>query len=470
MEPKISSAELRAMGVAHIDQYFGVWAIHEETFLSAIDRINSMDLWTHIATNRERAADGEAQPGAEKPYLTSDGVMVIPINGVMTKYDSSFADASSVRIRKAVRASVKSDAVKAILLHIDSPGGTVSGTADLADEVASAAKVKPVTAYIEDLGASAAYWVASQAQKIYANPSGLVGSIGAFTVLTDLSGMAGQRGIKVHVVRAGDFKGMGTVGTAVTDAQLGEAQRLIDGITAQFVVAVARGRRVSAETAMSWRDGRVHLASDAKAMGLIDGVEGLDAVMQRAMPTQSRVRPGMRSEGPKETETEAPPLLVATQKESPTMADESTKTPTPATLAELKAACPGASSDFIIAQMEATATVSQAQAAYIAKQNADLVAERTDRAKAESDAASAKAAASERPGVPPVGAGKHGVEASADDVGGEPIAAWEAKIAAEMLKPGMTQRVAVRNVVVANPELHAAYLRAYNAQFGRAVS
>jgi ClpP class serine protease len=99
--------------------------------------------------------------------------------------------------------------------------GSYPGRTNWQADVREANKKKPVTAYIEDLGASAAYWVASQAGKIYSNEPGFVGSIGTYLVVEDWSGAAeGAWASKVHVVKAGEFKGAGYPGTPVTDAQL----------------------------------------------------------------------------------------------------------------------------------------------------------------------------------------------------------------------------------------------------------
>src|SRR5690606_31819803 len=129
--------------------------------------------------------------------------------GAMTKQGSSFGGASTVRTRRAIRSAAADKSVSAIMLLIDSPGGSVSGTSDLADDVANAKKKKPVYAYIEDTCCSAAYWVASQCSAIYANPTAIVGSIGTYMVVADYSRMAENAGVKVHCISTGKYKGAG---------------------------------------------------------------------------------------------------------------------------------------------------------------------------------------------------------------------------------------------------------------------
>src|SRR5581483_9650939 len=108
--------------------------------------------------------------------------------GMLMKGQSSMGGTSTVMARRDIRQAVADQDVAGILLAIDSPGGTVAGTDDLAAEVRQARTSKPVWAAIDDLGASAAYWVASQTQRVTVNsPTALVGSIGTLQVIRDLS-------------------------------------------------------------------------------------------------------------------------------------------------------------------------------------------------------------------------------------------------------------------------------------------
>jgi len=197
-----------AADVPHLEEYFGVWAIRPETFQAAVDRVVGMDLRAHVEANTSPAAR-EAMRDTSYQVLPG-GIAVIDLVGPMQKYTSSISGgASTVYARRKLRAAAMSDEVTAIIVRIDSPGGTVAGTQELADDVAAAAKRKTTVAMIEDMGASAAYWTASQASAVWANRTALVGSIGTFAVIHDLSAHAGQLGVKVHVVKAGEHKGGG---------------------------------------------------------------------------------------------------------------------------------------------------------------------------------------------------------------------------------------------------------------------
>jgi signal peptide peptidase SppA len=424
--PEITNPFNLDLNVPHLDQYFGVWAIQDGYFRNAVERVQGIDLRMHVEARRAVPADSEGLYA----YQVIGSTAVIEVNGTLMKYVSSLSGGTStVALRRQLRNAVSDDVVSAIALRIDSPGGTVSGTRDFADEVAAAAQKKPVHAYIEDMGASAAYWIASQASKVYANPTGIIGSIGTFAVIEDFSAQAAQKGIKVHVVRAGDMKGAGVDGTEVTPAQLAEWQRVVNELNEHFVRAVASGRGLSLAAVRSLADGRVHIGAAAESLGLIDGVQSFDSTIEQLSRTLVR-RPKAMSQ----TETGA---AVSTE-------------PKPATYAELKAACIGADSDFICKQMDAAATLDTARSNWMAEQNNRLQAAKTETEKAK--------AAAEKPGVEALGG--YGRKASAEIT--DPIAEFSEAVDAKA-KSGMTRPKAIAAVVKSNPDLHTAYVAACNA-------
>lgn len=231
----------------------------------------------------------------------------------------------SEEVSASIREAVADSAVDEIALFIDSPGGQYAGTGDLAEVVFRARGQKRITAYLSDLGASAAYWVAAQADRVYANPEALVGSIGTYSVVADWSAFFEKEGIKVHLIRSGEFKGAGAFGTQITDAQLAEFQRIVDSINREFLKGVGRGRGLPMGRVRELADGRVHIAADAKGLGLIDGVrrfEDLLAELSRQVDRSVASRPS---------------------------------------IAELRATCPGAEFGFIIACRRENLTLEEAK-------------------------------------------------------------------------------------------------------------
>ena len=190
----------------------------------------------------------------ENPLLTiEDGIGVIAIEGPILRKPDLIARVflgatSSEEIGEALREAAGRNDIKAVFLNIDSPGGTVAGTPELAAAVASLNERKPVYAFSSGLMCSAAYWVASQARAIYATPSAQVGSIGVVQAVVDDSVALDKEGIKVEVFSVGKYKAMGAPGTALTDDQRELIQSNLAEIAAEFHDAVlSRGRAIPAE-------------------------------------------------------------------------------------------------------------------------------------------------------------------------------------------------------------------------------
>lgn len=279
-------------------QHFGAWAIEPKWLRQALASVQA-GTWKPA----EAAAPTPGQP-KEKPYRMGGiqgDIAIITIDDQITKGSSSFGGTSSVAIRKALRAAADDGEVRGIMLLIDSPGGTVSGTGDLADDVKATNKKKPVWAYVEDLAASAAYWIASQCQAIFANPTAMVGSIGTYAVLEDTTGMQDQMGVKLTVVSSGQYKGLGADGK-VTDKLIEDVQREIDAYNGHFLSAVAEGRGLTNKEVIAVADGRVWIADKAKELGLIDSVSSIDDAMtvinERVMKMTKEQFAGLMAEHP----------------------------------------------------------------------------------------------------------------------------------------------------------------------------
>lgn len=191
---------------------------------------------------------------SENPLLSvEDGIGVVAIEGPILRKPDLFARiffgaTGSEDIGAALREAAGRDDIKAVFLHIDSPGGTVAGTPELADAVAALDKKKPVYAFSSGLMCSAAYWVASQARAIYATPSAQVGSIGVVQAVVDNSAALDKAGIKVEVFSVGKYKAMGAPGTPLTDDQRELISSNLAEIAGEFHAAVlAKGRAIPAE-------------------------------------------------------------------------------------------------------------------------------------------------------------------------------------------------------------------------------
>ena len=260
---EVHSESCRAM-------HLGVWAIEPNWFREAVSAVKS-GVWA--AAKRGEPSEG---PGYS---TTADGVAIVRLLGPLMKGWSKYGGTSTIDARRQLRAAAVDKKVKGVLLAIDSPGGTAAGTAELADEVQAAGRAKPLHAFIEDTGASAAYWAASQAGRITANRGAMVGSIGTMAVLYDVSKAAEKQGVEPVVFTTGPYKAMGVEGAAITAEQREYWQGVVDKLNEGFLDAVSRGRGFGKEGLDAVSDGRVWVGKDAQALGLIDGVGSFDDAM-----------------------------------------------------------------------------------------------------------------------------------------------------------------------------------------------
>ena len=238
----------------------------------------------HSPSKEEIRAAVEMQHG-DTP--SANGVAVIPVYGSIAQRMGMFDDfsggTSCEAITKSLRAALADESVKTIVLDIDSPGGTVTGVPELAAEILAARARKPIIAVSNGMAASAAYWIASSASRLVCIPSGEVGSIGVFTMHQDVSGMLDREGVKVTIIKAGANKAEGNPYEPLSDDTKADIQDGVDKFYQMFTAAVAKGRGVSQSTAKSasFGQGRMLMANDALAAGMIDEVATLDQVLRR---------------------------------------------------------------------------------------------------------------------------------------------------------------------------------------------
>lgn len=261
---------------ARLTDYFGPWCYEPQRFFALWEMVKGTDLNAHMAASPPRpATTTRIVPGR-----AGKSIAVMGVEGMLMKGQPSFGGTSTVQLRRDIRQAVADPNVSGIMLAIDSPGGTAAGNAEVAQEIRDAKKKKPVWAQVTDLGASAAYYIASQADMIFANtPSAQVGSIGTVQMIYDSSGQAEKEGVKVLRFATGPLKGIGAPGAAVTDEQQAHIQGLVNGMQAGFDQAVRTGRGISAAQLESVKTGGVFLAPEAKTLGLIDGIQSFDKTL-----------------------------------------------------------------------------------------------------------------------------------------------------------------------------------------------
>jgi signal peptide peptidase SppA len=294
----LRNLQLTVPSFPRVQDYGGAWAIEPSAANALLSVASKMDLATHVQSSPEVELKSAIELIPLDP-VAPDGqqVAVIRLGGLLMKQVSSMTNGTStVQARRDIRNATRDSKVSAILLMIDSPGGTVSGTADLAADVKAAAAQKPTWAFVEDLCASAAYYIASQTNKVFANSrSALVGSIGTVLALYDLSRKAISDGVEAIVFATGPHKGVGMApGSPVTSEQRSSVQSMVEQMQRDFDAAVQSGRRLTTEQLAAVKTGQVWPADQAQALGLIDGIQSLDATLTALVATAAKPNSGNR--------------------------------------------------------------------------------------------------------------------------------------------------------------------------------
>jgi signal peptide peptidase SppA len=237
------------------------------------------------------------------PARSGGSVAILPLMGSISQRSSwmsaMFGGTSTEGFTGAFRQAVGDSTVKAIVINVDSPGGTISGVDELASEIYKARGEKRIVAIANSLSASAAYWIGSAAEEFNVTPTGAVGSIGVFAAHMDASKALDSMGLKTTLISAGKYKTEGNPYEPLSDEARASMQAMVDDYYGMFVDAVARNRGVTAgRVKTGYGQGRVMGAQDALKAGMVDRVATLDQTLARlgvTAPARTAAR-GMSAE------------------------------------------------------------------------------------------------------------------------------------------------------------------------------
>jgi len=238
----------------------------------------------------------------EKEIQQTDGAVgILPIQGVigerMNMLDDISGGTSSELISKQFRAMLNDSAIKAIVMDVNSPGGVARSVEEVAQEIYDARGIKPIVAQVNTCAASAAYWLASQADEVVVTPSGQAGSIGVYTIHEDISALLEEAGIKETLIYSGEYKVMGNEFEPLSAEAKSIIQQRVDELAASFVRGVAQGRNVTlTRVNENMGQGLMFGADDLVKRGMADRVAPMSETLARfgvdLNPALSRSRAG----------------------------------------------------------------------------------------------------------------------------------------------------------------------------------
>ena len=259
-----------------------LWMISPEHLVDLM-RKATMDASAPAPFPLSDASDTGDDDADESAYEVENGVAIIEISGVIVRTAEEdeceyFGLCSLETVADAINQANADPAVTAILLSIDSPGGEACGTPELADLVGISSK--PVCAWTPGLMASAAYFIGSQADLVFASKSAMVGSIGTIMTTYDWTGYMAKLGIKPNVFTDSPLKASGHPGVEMTTEQRSYLQSMVDEIGAAFRSAVVAQRGAVPSEAMQ---GQIFIGASAQSVKLITGISNREEAIQQLL-------------------------------------------------------------------------------------------------------------------------------------------------------------------------------------------
>lgn len=254
------------------------WMILPDKLAEIFDFLRIHSEFGTIPDERIQAIVEAANRRKEESPADVGSVKTIPILGTIVPRSTSMSAMSGLPsvqgISKQLREGLADDSVSSIVFDIDSPGGMVDGIPDLAADIRSARRKKPIYASVNGLGASAAYYLASATGRIAATQTSEVGSIGVITGHREYTAMEEKKGIKTTIVKAGKYKAEANPWEPLSKEAKAELQESVNYYYDLFLRDVAKGRGVKKATVETdFGEGRLVRPNEALRKGMIDAIE-----------------------------------------------------------------------------------------------------------------------------------------------------------------------------------------------------
>ncbi len=209
-------------------------------------------------------------------------VAILYAEGEIVDGEGGVSQVGGDRIAEELRKIREDDDVKAVVLRVNSPGGSVTASEVIGREVVLTAKKKPVIVSMGNLAASGGYWISMGSRKIFAEANTITGSIGVFGILPNVEKLAANNGLTWDVVKTTRFADINTISRAKTPQELANIQKVVDRIYDRFITKVADSRKLPKGKVLEIAQGRVWSGAAAKELGLVDAIGGLEDAVKEA--------------------------------------------------------------------------------------------------------------------------------------------------------------------------------------------
>ena len=221
--------------------------------------------------------------GTEKPEVRGDRVALVFVTGSITDGDSgAIGEAVSGPFVRTMERLERDDSVKAVVMRINSPGGSALASDRMWTAARNLAEVKPLIASVGDMAASGGYYIASAADEILAHPNSLVGSIGVVGGKLNFADLAEEIGVNTYVLQRGKNAAWLTMVRPFNPSERRAFETILRDIYDRFIDRVAAGREMEREAVLAAAEGRLMTARDGEELGLVDEMSGLSEAIQKA--------------------------------------------------------------------------------------------------------------------------------------------------------------------------------------------
>jgi protease-4 len=217
-----------------------------------------------------------------KKRTSKNKIALVYAEGEIVNGQGSGQQVGGDRLARQLRQLRQDEDIKAVVLRINSPGGSVTASEEIQREVRLSRDKKPVIVSMGDYAASGGYWIATGANHIFAEPNTITGSIGVFGLQFNVQKLANSNGLTWDVVKTGRYADRTTISRPKTPQELAIAQKSVNQIYDQFLNKVAESRKLPKQKVAQIAQGRVWSGQDAKALGLVDEIGGIDDAIEYA--------------------------------------------------------------------------------------------------------------------------------------------------------------------------------------------